>query len=65
MENLLFRLHSYFFVRESAYFRELLQEPHGTYGELRVRPNSDRQPFHLDGITVQEFAALCWVFYNP
>ena len=62
---MLFRLHSYFFVRESAYFRELLQEPRGTYGELRVRPNSDRQPFHLESITVPEFAALCWVFYNP
>ncbi|KII86835.1 hypothetical protein PLICRDRAFT_113856 [Plicaturopsis crispa FD-325 SS-3] len=61
IENTIFRVHSYFFDVDSAFFRELLNSvspgasPQGT---------SDRNAFKLQNVTVEEFALLLWVFYN-
>ncbi|OSX61713.1 hypothetical protein POSPLADRAFT_1117686, partial [Postia placenta MAD-698-R-SB12] len=63
VENYLFRVHRYFFERESAWFREKLaiaappgQSPKGS---------SDAHPFPLEDVQAQDFSRLLWVFYNP
>ncbi|KZT21101.1 hypothetical protein NEOLEDRAFT_1074112 [Neolentinus lepideus HHB14362 ss-1] len=63
VENYLFRVHRYFFERESAVFREKLalatppgQSPRGT---------SDANPFPIDDATTLDFSRFLWVFYNP
>lgn len=58
-ENILFRVHSFFFTRESAYFRDLLHSP-----DDYIKLSSDEQPIILDGCSGQEFTLFCWVFYN-
>jgi len=61
VENVLFRVHSYFFERESPVFRKQLAG-HGT----RERPGgSDADPCVLDGVNVDDFTRFLWVFYNP
>ncbi|ETW76132.1 hypothetical protein HETIRDRAFT_329914 [Heterobasidion irregulare TC 32-1] len=63
VENFLFRIHSYFFVRESPYFREKLPHPSppGSISYL----TSDDNPFVLDGVSSTDFQRFLWVFYNP
>ncbi|KII95605.1 hypothetical protein PLICRDRAFT_97198 [Plicaturopsis crispa FD-325 SS-3] len=63
VENTLFRVHRYFFERESPYFHAKLctpvspgQNPIGT---------SDQNAFSLDGVKSTDFARFLWVFYNP
>ncbi|CCM02988.1 uncharacterized protein FIBRA_05103 [Fibroporia radiculosa] len=63
VENQLFRVHRYFFERESAWFREKFsaaappgQGPKGA---------SDASPFTLDDVQAEDFARFLWVFYNP
>ncbi|TFK50929.1 hypothetical protein OE88DRAFT_1630838 [Heliocybe sulcata] len=63
VENHLFRVHRYFFERESPVFREKLalatapgQSPRGT---------SDTNPFPIDDATTTDFSRFLWVFYNP
>jgi len=60
VENVLFRVHSYFFERESPVFRKQL----AGYG-TRERPGgSDADPCVLEGVTVDDFSRFLWVFYN-
>ncbi|PPR00291.1 hypothetical protein CVT24_005032 [Panaeolus cyanescens] len=60
--NTMFRIHSYFFERESPIFSSRRnpaspgQEPDGT---------SDANPLMLDDVKPEEFEKLLWVFYNP
>jgi hypothetical protein len=63
VENYIFRVHRYFFERESAFFREKLgaapppgQAPKGS---------SDVNPFVLDDVREEDFSRFLWVFYNP
>ncbi|KAI0247442.1 hypothetical protein BJV78DRAFT_1133294 [Lactifluus subvellereus] len=63
VENILFRVHKHFFIRESPYFRSLFaaapipcQDPPGS---------SATNPVVLNDITSDGFAGLLWVFYNP
>jgi len=63
VETYLFRVHRYFFERESAYFREKLavaappgQSPKGS---------SDANPFPLEDVLANDFSRFLWVFYNP
>ncbi|KAJ3820747.1 hypothetical protein F5880DRAFT_1487436 [Lentinula raphanica] len=60
-ENSLFKVHRYFFERESPKFVELLNRPTPTgqqpYGTLQ-------NPLILD-VPSEEFQQLLWVFYNP
>ncbi|KAJ3721309.1 hypothetical protein DFJ43DRAFT_1141100 [Lentinula guzmanii] len=61
VENSLFKVHHYFFERESPKFQEMLTRPPPTgqssYGSLT-------NPVVLD-VTSEEFQQLLWVFYNP
>ncbi|KAI0027589.1 hypothetical protein K488DRAFT_90693 [Vararia minispora EC-137] len=63
VDNLLFRLHSYFFTRESAHFRDLLLHT-SSFGD-EVKSSSDDCPIILENCTPSEFTTFCWVFYNP
>ncbi|KAG0697423.1 hypothetical protein DFH29DRAFT_946411 [Suillus ampliporus] len=56
----LFRVHKYFFERESEYFRQAFETamPQGD-------GHSDQAAFRLDDVKVSEFERLLWVFYNP
>ncbi|KAI0067633.1 hypothetical protein BV25DRAFT_842370 [Artomyces pyxidatus] len=63
VENYLFRVHRYFFVRESPYFREKLPHPPPP-GEF-TKGSSDNNPFTLDDALSVDFARFLWVFYNP
>ncbi|KAI0027588.1 hypothetical protein K488DRAFT_61083, partial [Vararia minispora EC-137] len=63
VENFLFRVHRFFFVRESAYFRERLPHPPPP-GEFS-KGSSDTNPFSLDDTLATDFQRFLWVFYNP
>ncbi|KAN0130686.1 hypothetical protein V8E53_011361 [Lactarius tabidus] len=63
VEDHVFRVHKFFFTRESAYFRRLfepsqflVQDPPGS---------SESNPIVLEDITSNAFACFLWVFYNP
>jgi hypothetical protein len=63
VENVHFRVHRYFFERESARFTRMLgtpaspgQQPQGT---------QDSNAIVLEGLTAKNFATFLWVFYNP
>lgn len=60
VEGILFRVHRFFFERESEYFQRAF-EAAGPQGD----GHSDRAAFRLDGVKVSEFEKLLWVFYNP
>ncbi|OAX40618.1 hypothetical protein K503DRAFT_714161 [Rhizopogon vinicolor AM-OR11-026] len=58
--NHLYRVHSYFFYRESLVWRQMLEGPadsedHG--------PNDT--PFTLDDVKSEDFERFLWVIYNP
>ncbi|KAI9428382.1 hypothetical protein H4582DRAFT_1788723, partial [Lactarius indigo] len=57
-----FHVHSYFFIRESPYFRKLWKVV-GSTAESRVAVG----PYHviLNDVTTEEFTLLMWIFYNP
>lgn len=63
VENYLFRVHRYFFERESAHFREQLAIP-APAGQS-PKGSSDANPFLLDDVAANDFARFLWVFYNP
>ncbi|THH17459.1 hypothetical protein EUX98_g9129 [Antrodiella citrinella] len=63
VENYLFRVHRYFFERESAYFREKLAIPAVPGGS--ARGSSDTNPFPLEDVQAIDFSRFLWVFYNP
>lgn len=57
VENTLFRIHRYFFERESEDFiQSFANHQDGT---------SDEGPFRLEGITSNDFATFLWVWYSP
>ncbi|KAN0130695.1 hypothetical protein V8E53_011370 [Lactarius tabidus] len=62
VEDSVFRIHRYFLIRESKYFRSTLvttipcKDPPGS---------SETNPFVLKDATSEAFADLLWVFYNP
>ncbi|KAJ3749913.1 hypothetical protein DFH05DRAFT_1561167, partial [Lentinula detonsa] len=61
VENSLFKVHRYFFERESPKFQEMLTRPPPT-GQSSY--SSLTNPVVLD-VTSEEFQQLLWVFYNP
>ena len=63
MEGWIYRVHRYFFERESPYFREKLGAvpPPGQ----APRGSSDVNPFVLDDVREDDFSRFLWVFYNP
>ncbi|KAI0251742.1 hypothetical protein BJV78DRAFT_1125694 [Lactifluus subvellereus] len=63
VENYIFRIHKYFLLRESAYFRLRLSTP--TLPGQDPPGSSDTNPLVLDDATSDAFACFLWVFYNP
>ncbi|KAJ7072823.1 hypothetical protein C8F01DRAFT_1105354 [Mycena amicta] len=62
-ENKIFRVHRYFFERESTYFKAELAQP-VTPGAQRLGGSED-SAILLEGVRSDAFAKLLWVFYNP
>lgn len=60
--NTLFRVHGYFFARDSPIFKTKLNPASPGQTKEGTTPDS---PVVLDGITAKEFEILLWVFYNP
>ena len=63
VENWIFRVHRYFFERESAVFREMLCAPPPP-GQA-AKGSSDTNLLPLHGVTEVDFSRFLWVFYNP
>ncbi|KAI0071178.1 hypothetical protein K474DRAFT_1607332 [Panus rudis PR-1116 ss-1] len=63
VENYIFRVHRYFFERESAVFREKLAIP-AAAGQP-AKGSSDANPYPLDDVRANDFSKFLWVFYNP
>ena len=63
VENTLFRVHRYFFARDSSWFRDKLPYPPPP-GEM-TKGSSDTLPLPLEGISKTDFERFLWVFYNP
>ncbi|KAJ7104586.1 hypothetical protein C8R43DRAFT_819767, partial [Mycena crocata] len=63
VENKLFRIHRYFFERESKFFKTQLAVP-ATPGGPRFG-TADDNAIMLDNVRSRDFAKLLWVFYNP
>ncbi|KAH9915391.1 uncharacterized protein B0H18DRAFT_96695 [Fomitopsis serialis] len=63
VENYLFRVHRYFFERESAFFREkfAVAAPPGQ----QPKGSTDAHAFPLEDVLANDFARFLWVFYNP
>ncbi|EDQ99625.1 uncharacterized protein LACBIDRAFT_295936 [Laccaria bicolor S238N-H82] len=62
VEKTLFRVHSYFFIRDSVKFNKILQ-PSATAGQFRE--GSESNPIVIPDISPDDFATFLWVFYNP
>jgi hypothetical protein len=62
VENDLFRVHRYFFIRESVVFRDMLSIP---VSDKAREGDSDDKPITLEGIKSNDFRALMWMFYDP
>ncbi|KAH9072813.1 hypothetical protein EDB83DRAFT_133343 [Lactarius deliciosus] len=63
VENTLFRVHRYFFIRDSLWFHDKLPYPLPP-GEI-TKGSSDNLPLTLEGVSRIDFERLLWVFYNP
>lgn len=63
VEDTLFRVHRYFFIRESAFFRSKLPHPPPP-GEF-TKGSSDVHPLVLEDTLEVDFERFLWVFYNP
>jgi hypothetical protein len=62
VENNLFRVHRYFFTRDSSFFLEKLPHPPPP-GEFS-KGSADNNPFILEDTLIVDFECLLWVFYN-
>jgi len=58
----LFRVHSYFFSRESPIFSRKINP--ASPGDIR-EGTTDKDPVFVDGVAPEDFEQLLWVFYNP
>ncbi|KAK0195859.1 hypothetical protein F5146DRAFT_1027410 [Armillaria mellea] len=63
VEQYHFRVHRYFFERESTFFKHQLATP-ASPGEER-QGTSEGTAIVLEHVTPAEFARFLWVFYNP
>ncbi|KAI6115849.1 hypothetical protein F5141DRAFT_1187318 [Pisolithus sp. B1] len=63
VENHLYRIHSYFFERESLFFRQKLMAGPSEDGE--DRPSTESNHYTLEDVKSEDFARFLWVFYNP
>jgi len=63
VDDTFFRVHSYFFVRESRKFRDELTVLPET-GKQR-KGSSESNAIHIRDASPEEFANFLWVIYNP
>lgn len=63
VEKVHFRVHRYFFERESHFFSGRLATP-ASPGE-EPQGTRDSNAILLENVTVEHFAIFLWVFYNP
>ena len=63
MENTLFRVHRFFFIRDSSWFQDKLPYPPPP-GDT-TEGSSDKHPLILTDVSKTDFERLLWVFYNP
>ncbi|EKM81306.1 hypothetical protein AGABI1DRAFT_112972 [Agaricus bisporus var. burnettii JB137-S8] len=54
----LFRIHSQFFLRESAYWRDRI-------AGLNQEGLDEHAPLLIEGVEAEDFARFLWIFYNP
>ncbi|KAH9856711.1 hypothetical protein C2E23DRAFT_882030 [Lenzites betulinus] len=65
VDNYVFRVHRYFFERESQWFRENLSAETPSDQAPTSNGTSEAKPFVLNGIAPEDFSKFLWVFYNP
>ncbi|KAF8435082.1 hypothetical protein L210DRAFT_3326005, partial [Boletus edulis BED1] len=67
VENHLYRIHSYFFDRESLFFRQKFSSNNNNNNNTcNEQPGStDSNAFTLEDTKSEDFARFLWVFYNP
>lgn len=58
----MFRVHGFFFQRESSIFSKKLNP--ASPGQVKEGTN-DNDPVVLEEVTPEEFEKFLWVFYNP
>jgi hypothetical protein len=58
----MFRVHSYFFSRESPIFNRKINP--ASPGDIR-EGSDDKDPVVLEDVAAEDFEKLLWVFYNP
>ncbi|PBK86875.1 hypothetical protein ARMGADRAFT_1085994 [Armillaria gallica] len=63
VDECMFRVHRYFFERESSKFRQMFSCP--TPPGKEPEGSSPSSAFKLSDITSEDFAHFVWVFYNP
>ncbi|KAK0454518.1 hypothetical protein EV421DRAFT_1757251 [Armillaria borealis] len=63
VDECLFKVHRYFFERESSKFRQMFGGP--TPPGKEPEGSSPSSAFKLSDITAENFAHFVWVFYNP
>ncbi|KAK0454519.1 hypothetical protein EV421DRAFT_1757269 [Armillaria borealis] len=63
VDECLFKVHRYFFERESSKFRQMFSGP--TSPGKEPEGSSPSSAFKLSNITAEDFAHFVWVFYNP
>jgi hypothetical protein len=63
----MFRIHSFFFNRESAFFRDVSasMDAVGSAEENEEKGKSEDRAIRVLDVTVEEFERFLWVFYNP
>ncbi|KAF8273658.1 hypothetical protein EI94DRAFT_1165465 [Lactarius quietus] len=61
VESQIYRIHRYFLVRESEFFRDLFSLPQGA--AARVEGVDDEHPIFIPGTTIAEFDGLLRFFY--
>ncbi|KAF8271080.1 hypothetical protein EI94DRAFT_1721294 [Lactarius quietus] len=62
VERTLYRVHRFFFIRDSSWFEDRLPypQPPGDTGE-----GTENNPLVLEDVSKTDFERLLWVFYNP
>ncbi len=58
-----FRVHSYFFTRESGYWRQLLKPPVSPGDDMKRPGSHERNPFVVNE-AAEDVADFLWIFYN-
>ena len=64
VEGELFRVHRYFFLRDSPIFRDMLSIPVPA-SSSSPEGTSDDNPIVLDQVESKDFEHLLWMYYNP